>query len=394
MISPLSLKLYTFSAHCAYFLRAIPFYWDPKAKKLRIVSSAWDVMTNLIFTITLWVYQIFMIVRYIQLIYVPNEPSRSYVVQGILTLTIIMYSVILWICAGKQHLIVGFANQFLRFFMQAQRQYVRKSIRRHQARLSYLDVHITAIEAIGLLLCVGMVFVPWFVMGFYFAHPNEYVFFPSVWPPEYHTIWYLLPNGLCAYWMILSYWCVITFFITAGLILLPNLIFWIGEIKARKPRKAATVDKLRTPGHVLLTYRILQLLTLEFNVLCSNVMILIHTASLIVAVMCNVAVIRFHDQQGVLVQSALISMLIMFIMFLCCSHIMFGKISRLSKAVVRSWMHNTELSPVDSRLMTTYMRSCPVLKFEIGKFGQFQRLGALRNTGRIVVYTVKVLLIS
>jgi hypothetical protein len=139
-------------------------------------------------------------------------------------------------------------------------------------------------------------------------------------------------------------------------------------------------------------YRILQLLTAEMNALSSNPMVLIHTSSLIIAVMCTVAVIRFHDLQGILVQSALLSMLIMAALFLWFTHILLGEISRLSKAVIRSWMHNTQLSVLDSRLMTKYMLSCPPLKFEIGKFGQFHRLGALRNTGRIVAYTVKVLL--
>ena len=184
---------------------------------------------------------------------------------------------------------------------------------------------------------------------------------------------------------------------TGGLLVIPELIFWVRELKGAGGKSGksyhVTVAQLRWPGHVLFVYRSLQLLTQEINSLSPVMMVLAHTAAIGFAVAASVSLIRFHGHISVFLQLAMLALLMLTIGFLGCSHIMLGEISRLSRAVLQSWAHNHALREMDRQLMTRYVRSCPVLKFEIGKYGHFQRVGALRNTGRIVTYSVRVILI-
>src|SRR5271156_4855104 len=45
----------------------------------------------------------------------------------------------------------------------------------------------------------------------------------------------------------------------------------------------------------------------------------------------------------------------------------------------------------ERKLHLKYFKSCRALRLDIGPYGSFQRLGALRNMGRIIGYTDKTL---
>ena len=184
-----------------------------------------------------------------------------------------------------------------------------------------------------------------------------------------------------------------------SLTFVPNVIFWLGEI--RVPVAGAgvgsqfTTDKLREPAHALHMYRCIQLIVRLSNELLARLHIhLVHTIAIVVAVASNVLMIRHHVR---------ISLFFVFcfelavsISFLSYMHIMLGQVSKASVGFIGSWRRNPsvgtgEQKATERRLLLKYIRSCQPLRFEIGSYGSFQRLGALRNLGRIIGYTVKAL---
>ena len=179
------------------------------------------------------------------------------------------------------------------------------------------------------------------------------------------------------------------------LIFVPNLVFWLSEIRFRVVcgSTAFTIDKLREPAHALSMYRSLQIIVrLTNQLLAAGGVEWVHTAFIILAIISNVIIIRLHRVLSFLTILIFMDILIIVILFLALSHIMLGKVTKCSTGFVESWKRNREnMAGADRALRMKYIKSCRVLTFNISSYGSFQKLGALRQLGRVVGYTVKML---
>jgi hypothetical protein len=110
-----------------------------------------------------------------------------------------------------------------------------------------------------------------------------------------------------------------------------------------------------------------------------------------IAVTSNFAMIRFHDHLPLEIVAAVILMSNLASGFLLVTYIKFGEVNELSKRLLNSWKRSsgTISIPSKKKLMKKYIKSCSLLKLELGSFGHYKRPTSIRIAGKLVIYTVK-----
>jgi hypothetical protein len=110
-----------------------------------------------------------------------------------------------------------------------------------------------------------------------------------------------------------------------------------------------------------------------------------------IAVTSNFALIRFHDHLPleIVAVDTLLSSLASG--FLLVTYIKFGEVNELAKGLLNSWKRSSgNISmPSEKKLMKKYVKSCSLLKLELGSFGHYKRPTSIRIVGKLVIYTVK-----
>jgi len=81
---------------------------------------------------------------------------------------------------------------------------------------------------------------------------------------------------------------------------------------------------------------------------------------------------------------------------LLVAHIEFGEVNKMATKMVNGWRKNRKnvfLNPLDRRLAGKYFKSFRPLRIHYGSFGIFDKPSTIRIIGKLVVYTVKFLML-
>jgi hypothetical protein len=110
-----------------------------------------------------------------------------------------------------------------------------------------------------------------------------------------------------------------------------------------------------------------------------------------IAVTSNFAMIRFHDKLPLEIVAVDILMSSLASGFLLVTYIKFGEANELSKGLLNSWKRSSSTIsiPSEKELMKKYIKSCSLLKLELGSFCHYKRPTSIRIAGKLVIYTVK-----
>jgi hypothetical protein len=83
--------------------------------------------------------------------------------------------------------------------------------------------------------------------------------------------------------------------------------------------------------------------------------------------------------------------------YLVISYIKLGELNQNAKLFVNSWRQGGKagiVAPNERKLMKKYIRSCRLLGIELGSFGHYQKPTSIRIVGKLVIYTVKFLMMA
>ena len=110
---------------------------------------------------------------------------------------------------------------------------------------------------------------------------------------------------------------------------------------------------------------------------------------------CNFTLIRLHEKITVETLGVSAIVTILSAGFLIVSYIKLGEINQNSKILVNSWRfgkRNKKLSPAEKMLMKKSIKSCRLLGIELANFGCYNKPTSIRIVGKLVIYTVKFLM--
>ena len=155
-----------------------------------------------------------------------------------------------------------------------------------------------------------------------------------------------------------------------------------------------TKDTFRTPGTVLLTYRCLQIIHGITNYILSDILIVVNMNCMLIAVLCNFTLVRFHTELPWIGNIGISLFLILCIGYVVTAYSKLGETYNSSKLFLISWKQNPNLSKLDRNMMTKYLQSCRLLRYNTGVFGFHQKSATLRVVAKIVFFTVKLLVLT
>ena len=128
------------------------------------------------------------------------------------------------------------------------------------------------------------------------AFPDAPVYLGSLFPMNrsYSLSLFLLGAAIEVY-IVSVYLSLLSMILNFTFTLVPNLIFWLREIRMSAACSRYTIGKLREPSHALHAYRSLHLIVQLCNDLFTRARIdVMHMVCIAVAVISNVILIRYH----------------------------------------------------------------------------------------------------
>ena len=144
------------------------------------------------------------------------------------------------------------------------------------------------------------------------------------------------------------------------------------------------------------TYRALQLLTNEVNFLISEYALPISGNVMIgLSVVANIVIIRFHDRLE-------LEILFLFVVgsgtgniYLLASYIVLGEVNEISKVAILSTIRKTGGNTKETIVFKKYLNSCRLyFRIHLSYFGYYRKSISIRIIGKLVVYTVRLLILS
>jgi hypothetical protein len=159
-----------------------------------------------------------------------------------------------------------------------------------------------------------------------------------------------------------------------------------------------TNPSLREPAAFMQTYRSLRLLTTEMNSITSDYLLVsVGNIAITVAVISNVLLIRHHDTMTP--DTLLIFFFASFVanIYMLASYIRLGELNQTSKTLISSRTRAVCLSMRKERdkIFLKFLRSCnQYLRIYMSYFGYYRKPTSIRIIGKIVFYTVRVLILT
>ena len=80
--------------------------------------------------------------------------------------------------------------------------------------------------------------------------------------------------------------------------------------------------------------------------------------------------------------------------YLVLFHIVLGTYNQISIGFIASWLRHTNRPCSDQKLLLKYIKSCRSLRVAIGSFGYYKNITTLQIVGKLVTYTVKLLMLT
>ena len=145
----------------------------------------------------------------------------------------------------------------------------------------------------------------------------------------------------------------------------------------------------------MLTYRCLQVFELSWNNIFRDYFILvIHNVGILLIVFSNYSLIRFKENEPNLIILALLIISLYCTTYIILANITFGRYNEVSKGFIGSWRRKIDMSYYDRRAALKYIKSCRLLKIESGSFGYFKIAATPNAIGKLIFYTVKLLMLT
>ena len=175
----------------------------------------------------------------------------------------------------------------------------------------------------------------------------------------------------------------------------PHFRIILFHIRRAKSSSRFTKDLLRRPSNAMHTYRCLQVLELSVNCLIRTYFFFVVNNSVVTIVVVSIfTLVRLSKHESIVSISILSILSVFCTVYLIIVHIIFGQFNEVSKVFVGSWKRNTSLNYYDRKAVLKYIRSCRLLRIEIGTFGHFKKATCLHIVGKLIFYTVKLLMVT
>jgi len=142
-------------------------------------------------------------------------------------------------------------------------------------------------------------------------------------------------------------------------------------------------------------YRCLQLITTEINSITSDYALLICSNAMIcLAVLSNIILIKYHTK---LPFETLVLFLVGSVfgnMYTLLSYLSLGEVNEISKKLILSTTRNTRMRSREDVIFKKFLKSCKMfLGIHLNSFGVYRKPTSIRIIGKIVLYTVKCLIL-
>lgn len=139
-------------------------------------------------------------------------------------------------------------------------------------------------------------------------------------------------------------------------------------------------------------YRCLQIMVNLANFHLRDLMTYLVNLLMNLSVLGNFILLRFHST----LPFFMICFIVLATVFVdCCiisMYVAFGEIHALSTQTINAWKRNTNLKPLDRKLVLRYVKSFRANRYEMGTLGYFRRGSTAMVLQKIVFYTNKLLM--
>lgn len=143
-----------------------------------------------------------------------------------------------------------------------------------------------------------------------------------------------------------------------------------------------------------MVYKCLQVLNISVNELIRDLVLIVNTVCMSLAMACNFILIRFHKELPIVAIPTLVTFIILSPMILLLVQSKLAQCFELSKGFHSSWNRSLVLSSLDRRMLLKYVKSCRFMRYNTGPFGFYQKSGTTRLIHKIIFYTAKVLVMT
>lgn len=141
--------------------------------------------------------------------------------------------------------------------------------------------------------------------------------------------------------------------------------------------------------------RCLQIMTTSANLIMRDWILTIITNMLMTyTVFCVVGTIKVHHIVPFLPLTALLLDALVGAGALILLYMELGEYHEASKKFLGSWKRCTKTVGKDRKILGKYLRSCRILRFEMGSMGYFQKASSKRIIAKIIFYVNKVLMLT
>jgi len=157
-----------------------------------------------------------------------------------------------------------------------------------------------------------------------------------------------------------------------------------------------TCESLRTPHAFIQTYRSIQLLILEFNALLSDYPLLIcNNLMTSLAVFSITVMIKFHTWLELQVLIIFTMGTITTNIYILALYAMFGEINAVSKKLILVSFRTSRKHTKEDLVFKKFLASCKqYLGVHLSVFGVYTKPTSFRIIGKIIVYVVRLLMMT
>jgi len=143
-------------------------------------------------------------------------------------------------------------------------------------------------------------------------------------------------------------------------------------------------------------YRCLQILTSECNAIISDyVLLVIGNLLIFIAVVSNIMLIKCHTKLGFDILFLFIIISIGANLYILILYLTLGEVNSVSKKLILRRIRNTAKDSRQDIILKKFLKSCKkFLGIHLNSFGYYQKPTSIRIIGKIIMYTVKFLMMT